>query len=746
MTSLRRPSAAVGRPESQAIDPRRPSNAPSNRDARKSRVGDKIKKRMSMRYAGGSEDYTPTIAPPVPGLPVQPGSLYPFGGYQNVLEVDMPGPSTRMPTLDEDEDPYGGVRESVNYDQMTRGRQDERIGRRRDEESADEWDFEELGKDGVDVGAFVKKMLMGADADEKQRFEAALQRYKQGTAKELQINVFKNYAEFVNMSKEIATLENDMLELKELLGQWKDLPQLMGMEDSLAPTLDKDGKVQRRRTQRNSIADLQQMYKAQLSNLWSTVEGSQKYLPLVPGRHLVFETHQFVELNPATYKAKQSVSLFLLNDLLLIAGRRRSKTGEGARGRMVAEKCWVLADLVVVDVKDSGDLTNALKIRRGKESSVYRTAKMEDKKALLSAFRQVSQELSEKKRKESEKEQQKRKSMWQETPASPSLLGSRPSSMIMTMADSKDMRWIEDFGDELTMAIATRDWEEAVQQVEKGNGLLEVAAPNEVAKEMLSSRLDHLTSRLSSQMLHQLASLEIRKSGAVRLIGLLARIGSAEEAKDTFLKARHQVMMKHIRDIRSEGDISIYINELAIVCFTVIRHTGDWFMTAFHEQALASAFVTWAKEQIGTFVDLFRRQVYIPTVDAKTADECLKVTATTNRKLLRDVGLDFTFLLAALGDETRPHPSFTAPTPAPHTMISLEELEQSFNAAFSPDDEYEEPPLTGTTAPLSLNPRSPRRRMASDTNSARATPTLETPPRSTRRKESRSVETDESLR
>ena len=51
--------------------------------------------------------------------------------------------------------------------------------------------------------------------------------------------------------------------------------------------------------------------------------------------------------------------MFLLNDLLLIAGRRRVKTAQGddkerGRGRMVAERCWVLADLVVVDVKDSG--------------------------------------------------------------------------------------------------------------------------------------------------------------------------------------------------------------------------------------------------------------------------------------------------------------------------------------------------------------------------------------------------------
>jgi hypothetical protein len=50
-----------------------------------------------------------------------------------------------------------------------------------------------------------------------------------------------SYAEFVTISKEISTLENDMIELKELLGQWKDLPQLMGMEDTLAPRLDKEG-------------------------------------------------------------------------------------------------------------------------------------------------------------------------------------------------------------------------------------------------------------------------------------------------------------------------------------------------------------------------------------------------------------------------------------------------------------------------------------------------------------------------
>ena len=131
------------------------------------------------------------MQPPVPGLPVQPGGFYQYGS-QNVLQVDMPGPS-RLPRLEEDDDPYGGVRESVDFAPQRGYGQDERIGRReqREPDPVEEWNFEELGKEGVDAGAFLTKQLMGADSDERKRFEAALQNYRAGTAKELQTNVFK---------------------------------------------------------------------------------------------------------------------------------------------------------------------------------------------------------------------------------------------------------------------------------------------------------------------------------------------------------------------------------------------------------------------------------------------------------------------------------------------------------------------------------------------------------------------------
>lgn len=118
--------------------------------------------------------------------------------------------------------------------------------------------------------------------------------------------------------------------------------------------------------------------------------------------------------------------------------------------------------------------------------------------------------------------------------------------------------------------------------------LRKIAAPNIAAVESLESRMAHLQPTLISQILHDLSSHEIRKANATRLVALLTRLDVADQARDVFLEARRQVMLKRIREIKFEGDITIYISELAIVCFTIIRHTSDWYMSAFKENKMAS--------------------------------------------------------------------------------------------------------------------------------------------------------------
>ncbi len=73
------------------------------------------------------------------------------------------------------------------------------------------------------------------------------------------------------------------------------------------------------------------------------------------------------------------------------------------------------------------------------------------------------------------------------------------------------------------------------------------------------------------------------------LIGLLLRLGASPAAKTTFLKMRSQVIKNLVRKIRFEGHIGAYIGDLAIVTFTAIKHTADWFLASFKENEAASS-------------------------------------------------------------------------------------------------------------------------------------------------------------
>lgn len=122
------------------------------------------------------------------------------------------------------------------------------------------------------------------------------------------------------------------------------------------------------------------------------------------------------------------------------------------------------------------DRTNIIKLRHGREGHVFRTDRPSEKKSLLASFRQTSEELATKKRKEREGEHERRMSVW--------TLGDRVSmgdfSNLPPMPEwaaeagkmkdkgEIDARWISEFSDSLTVAIALHEWEEAVKLVEEG--------------------------------------------------------------------------------------------------------------------------------------------------------------------------------------------------------------------------------------------------------------------------------------
>jgi exocyst complex component 8 len=126
------------------------------------------------------------------------------------------------------------------------------------------------------------------------------------------------------------------------------------------------------------------------------------------------------------------------------------------------------------------DRTNIIKLRHGREGHVFRTDRASEKKSLLASFRQTSEELATKKRKEREGEHERRMSVWtlgdrvsmgdfSNLPPMPEWAAEAGRMPVgMKEKGESDARWISEFSDSLTVAIALHEWEEAVKLVEEG--------------------------------------------------------------------------------------------------------------------------------------------------------------------------------------------------------------------------------------------------------------------------------------
>ncbi|KAK5666484.1 hypothetical protein BDV3_006192 [Batrachochytrium dendrobatidis] len=527
-------------------------------------------------------------------------------------------------------------------------------------------DILKFSEDNFDVELYVRGMLQHLPNEEAiQQLYHSLADAKDLAATDLQCNVYRNYNDFVVISKEISKLESDMLYLRELLTDLKDVQdnlrpvsdpendtELVQMaDDSLAsPEQKRAAMAEALAKQRVREEELIESREAQMKLLYTNIDGLQKILPESKQRYLVRDgskTHYW-EVSTTTFKQKDMVHLYLFNDTLVqVSWKKSIITG---KARMFAEIAWGLSEIGFIDMKDSPDVSNAFKIVRHPDASIYRTETLEEKRAILASIKRITDDILVQRRKE--KDQVKNAAISKANTMT-ALLPNSNMDQYKNISDqlpvkdnlsATDYRWLLELPDELDVLVAHRDFDNSVANLEKARKILSGVDIKTPRVQMLRASVENRIEILAKLVTSDLASPVSTKSQVQENIDRLLRLGLGDQARDIFLTARTKTIRHRTRHLKFDGDVAAYMCDLAEVTFRLIRNTCDWYGGSFRDTTMASGFMKWVTLEIVYFTDILRRQVFNSRQSFSVIADCLS-SALDQCQQLRDVGLDLGFLI-----------------------------------------------------------------------------------------------------
>ena len=513
--------------------------------------------------------------------------------------------------------------------------------------------------------------------------------------------MYQNRAQFIKISQEAERLRGEMRSLRNLMS---DLTSTLGQTNAalgIEPTDTRNASA-RKFANRSSVANLEAMWSTHLQELWRRVEGSQKFLPAIPGRHVVHESGRWVELNTATFKPRRRVHLILLNDHLLAAvekqrsdthdvsepsstlspGRAEKKLQSPAATTLVADRCLHLQDVEIADLsmKSPGPAagsirrvsrqpnSNAVNIRVGQDSFTYATSDQDgsEKTSFLAKFRKAVSDLRKTQTADTDERsalgvpgssanrKNSRSPAGRGNPASPTLGSAtngadaiaRGSMLVEVDGRQQSFRWVEQQVDELDIDVALQRYASAVDRIEHLRSIALRNKSNVYVQDLVNDNVGARAAKLAKGILRDVAEEAALADATKKNVSLLQRLGFESAACDRFLDARDEVVKMRISQCADTGDLGGYLFQLAWITFTLVRNTILVFQGAF-SAGFASSGIKWAKLHADAFNRVLVRQV-ARMAEAEKEGIIAKVKGCEER--LRDVGIDFSGLVGRGAD------------------------------------------------------------------------------------------------
>lgn len=494
-----------------------------------------------------------------------------------------------------------------------------------------------LESPNFDPQSYVKQLSQQSDGDrDLQEHRQKIQTLADETAQNLKKNVYKNYRQFIETAKEISYLESEMYQLSHILTEQKSIME--SITQSLLST-DKDETAKEMLTA--FPKETEEVKQRTLTTLLEKVEGCKNIME-TPGRYLVYNG-DLLEYDADNMSQIQKVHAFLMNDCLLIATWLANRRGA------VKYKYSALYDLesfAVVNVKDNPPIKDMFKILMFPDSRIFKAENSKIKKEWLEILEETKKNKVAKDKNTKE----------EEVPTSPvrQEVSTNPFEDDEPL-DSEELvdlspEWIQELPEDLDVCIAQRDFEGAVDLLDKLNEYLKEQPVSPRVKE-LRGKVDERVRQLTEVLVFELSpdrSLRGGPKATRRAVSQLIRLGQSTKACELFLKNRAAAVQTAIRQLRIEGATLLYIQKLCNIFFTSLLETAREFETDFAgNTGCYSAFVVWSRSVMKMFVDAFSKQVFDSKESLSTAAECVKF-ASEHCKQLSEIGLDLTFILQSL--------------------------------------------------------------------------------------------------
>ncbi|XP_028394084.1 exocyst complex component 8-like [Dendronephthya gigantea] len=507
-----------------------------------------------------------------------------------------------------------------------------------------------MSKEDFDPDKYVKDMCGNCNTHaELKEQQKKIKTLNEETAATLKRNVYRNYQQFIETSREISYLEAEMYQLSHLLTDQKSNlstqleMSLFGRSESSVSMDISDGGPPSESDSYNETMSL-------LEN----IDGLSSVMD-VHDHHCLMEG-DLLEIDQDSLGAVERVKGFLLDDFLVITMFVSNKLGPG---RFKLKSVFEVDNVGVVNVHDMEGLRDAFRIMNFPtgETVTFQAEDSETKAKWLSMLEETRQRFKLQLQKEVSAQSQmtqehydKDKNPFYESDEddNDSIFTNESSThTVLSKSDLLAVEWLRDIPDDLDVCIAQRDFEGAMTLIEKVNDYLK-DSPSSHALNEVRSRVDHRVKLLSEALMTELeANQSILLHGGPqssrRAVLLLNKLGKAHQACTLFLRNRSEAMKQSFRHLKIEGATALYITKLSNVFFTSLVECHKEFCKLFSEcKGFKSAFIVWANDELEYFVSKLSRQVFHCDITLSAIGICVGI-ATRHCNKLQENGLDLTF-------------------------------------------------------------------------------------------------------